>query len=156
MCKIIRLFLRSSNGSVAVEFAIVFIPFIFSLLFSAEISRLLYISASLDLAVSEAAKSAKNKEIGDSTTYHSAFLKNLMTQQGVLGTFITTNNSVTANVEFSNNISDIITNKMSKIDTGQKLARYTVNYTYSPLFFPIPSIWSNTLLSREVIFVQEK
>ncbi|MGP6379770.1 TadE/TadG family type IV pilus assembly protein [Yersinia bercovieri] len=155
MCKIIRLFLRSSNGSVTVEFATVFILFIFTLLFSAEISRLLYISASLDLAVSEAAKSAKNKQENDSATYQSVFLNNLIAQQGLLGTFITNNNAVTANVEFSDNISDIIANKMSKVYTDQKLARYSVSYTYSPLFFPIPSVWSNILLSREVIFVQE-
>ncbi|WP_145553407.1 TadE/TadG family type IV pilus assembly protein [Yersinia bercovieri] len=155
MCKIIRLFLRSSNGSVTVEFATVFILFIFTLLFSAEISRLLYISASLDLAVSEAAKSAKNKQEDDSATYQSVFLNSLMAQKGLLGTFITNNNAVTANVEFSDNTADIIANKMSKVYTDQKLARYSVSYTYSPLFFPIPSVWSNILLSREVIFVQE-
>lgn len=155
MCKIIRLFLRSSNGSVTVEFATVFILFIFTLLFSAEISRLLYISASLDLAVSEAEKSAKNKQEDDSATYQSVFLNSLMAQKGLLGTFITNNNAVTANVEFSDNTADIIANKMSKVYTDQKLARYSVSYTYSPLFFPIPSVWSNILLSREVIFVQE-
>lgn len=52
------LFYRSNTGSVTIEFTIVFVIFIFTLLFSAEISRLIYISASLDLAVSEAAKAA--------------------------------------------------------------------------------------------------
>ncbi|WP_409994328.1 TadE/TadG family type IV pilus assembly protein [Yersinia sp. KBS0713] len=155
MCKIKRLFFQSNSGSVAIEFSILFILLIFTLLFSAEISRLLYISASLDLAVSEAAKSAKNKKENDSATYQSVFLNRLMAQQGVLGAFITNNNAVTASVEFSDNISDIIANKMSKVYTDQKLARYSVSYTYSPLFFPIPSVWSNILLSREVIFVQE-
>ncbi|WP_145492692.1 TadE/TadG family type IV pilus assembly protein [Yersinia aleksiciae] len=149
------LFFRTNRGSVTVEFSISFILFLFMILFSAEISRLFYISSSLDLAVSEAAKSAKNKEQSDNTTYQSAFLQKLITQRGVLGTFITSNNAVTANVEFSDNISDIITNNMSAVYTDQKLARYTVSYTYSPIFFPIPSLWANTLLSREVIFVQE-
>ncbi|MDN0122203.1 TadE/TadG family type IV pilus assembly protein [Yersinia aleksiciae] len=149
------LFFRTNRGSVTVEFSISFILFLFMILFSAEISRLFYISSSLDLAVSEAAKSAKNKEQSDNTTYQSAFLQKLITQRGVLGIFITSNNAVTANVEFSDNISDIITNNMSAVYTDQKLARYTVSYTYSPIFFPIPSLWANTLLSREVIFVQE-
>lgn len=149
------LFLRSNKGSVAIEFSIVFVLFVLTLLFSSEAARLFYISASLDLAVSEAAKSAKNKENGDNATYQSKFFEKLNAQQGMLGKFINQNNHVTVNVSFSNNISDIIADNMSTRYADQKLARYTVSYTYSPIFFPIPSLWANTLLSREVIFVQE-
>ncbi|WP_145515997.1 TadE/TadG family type IV pilus assembly protein [Yersinia aleksiciae] len=147
-------FFRSNKGSVAIEFSIVFVLFVLTLLFSSEVSRLFYISASLDLAVSEAAKSAKNKEKSDNATYQSKFFEKLNAQQGMLGKFINQNN-VTVNVSFSNNISDIIADNMSTRYANQKLARYTVRYTYSPVFFRIPSIWTANLLSREVIFVQE-
>ena len=146
-------FFRSNTGSVTVEFTIVFVLFIFTLLFSAEISRLLYISASLDLAVSEAAKSAKNKEINNES-YQSIFNSKLIEQQGIFGKFISPNNTV-ATVEFANSIADITSNKMSAQHSNQKLARYTVRYKYKPMFFSIPSIWADSLLSREVIFAQE-
>ncbi len=148
-------FLCSNTGSMTIEFSIVIVLFIFTLLFCSEIARLFYISASLDLAVSEAAKSAKNKELSDSKDYQTLFREKLIMQQGVLGTFITANNAVIANVKFGNTISDIINNNMNTINGDETLASYTVSYTYKPIFFPIPSIWANTLLSREVIFVQE-
>lgn len=44
---------------------------------------------------------------------------------------------------------------MTTHHSTQKLARYSVRYEYKPILFPIPSIWANSLLSREVIFVQE-
>lgn len=153
MREINLLFFRSNTGSVTVEFSIVLVLFVFTLLFSAEISRLLYISASLDLAVSEAAKSAKNKE-NNNGTYLSEFDNNLIKQQSVFGKIVNLNNFV-ATVEFANSIDDIILKKTSSDYSNQKLALYSVRYTYTPLLFPIPSIWVNTLLIREVIFAQE-
>ncbi|MFW5389548.1 TadE/TadG family type IV pilus assembly protein [Yersinia sp. 2542 StPb PI] len=140
----------SNEGSVTIEFTVVFVLFLLTLLSCAEISRLLYISASLDLAVSEAVKSTKNRE--DS---NSAILRQSLTaQNGILGAFITNNNAINTTVEFSNNISDLINQIYSGSETSP-LAKYTVTYIYHPLFFPIPSHWANIQLSREVIFVQE-
>jgi tight adherence protein E len=153
-------FLHSHNGSITVEFSIVIILFLFIILSCAEIARLLYISASLDFVVSEAAKSAKNKLVDDSKTYQEVFQEKLMAQQGVLGLFISDNNSVIVNVTFSNGISDIVNNvylesNQNAIYRNEVLARYTVSYLYRPILFPISSQWANTLLKREVIFVQE-
>lgn len=147
------LFYRSNTGSVTIEFTIVFVIFIFTLLFSAEISRLIYISASLDLAVSEAAKAAKNKEI-NSESYQSIFDSKIIEQQGLFGKFINPDNTI-ATVEFANSIADITSNNMSSYYSNQKLARYTVRYIYKPILFPIPSIWASSLLSREVVFANE-
>ncbi|CNC50329.1 putative tight adherance operon protein [Yersinia frederiksenii] len=145
---------NSNKGSITIEFSITFLIFIFTLLFSAEISRLFYISASLDLAFSEAVKSAKNKQRNENSRYNTVLKAKLLTQQGVLGSFITKTNSVKTSVKFSQDIHDIINNNMSNDDT-LPLAKYTVRYSYQPIFFPIPSYWGKTLLSREVIFVQE-
>lgn len=153
-------FLHSHNGSITIEFSIVIILFLFIILSCAEIGRLLYISASLDFVVSEAAKSAKNKLIYDSKTYQEVFQEKFMAQQGVLGLFISDNNSVIVNITFSNDISDIINNSYLENNQNARyrnevLARYAVNYLYRPILFPISSQWANTLLKREVIFVQE-
>ncbi|CFQ53926.1 putative tight adherance operon protein [Yersinia frederiksenii] len=154
MSKITRSFIHSRKGSITIEFSIVFFLFIVTLLFSAEITRLFYTSASLDLAISEAVKSAKNKQRNDSDSYNTVLKKTLLSQQGVLGTFITDDNSVKTSVKFSLSIDDIINNNMSD-DNKSPLAKYTVSYLYRPVLFPIPSIWANSLLLREVIFAQE-
>lgn len=154
MNKITRSFIHSRKGSITIEFSIVFFLFIVTLLFSAEITRLFYTSASLDLAISEAVKSAKNKQRNDSDSYNTVLKKRLLSQRGVLGTFITDDNSVKTSVTFSLSIDDIINSNMSD-DNKSPLAKYTVRYLYRPVFFPIPSLWANSLLLREVIFAQE-
>ncbi|WP_145524375.1 TadE/TadG family type IV pilus assembly protein [Yersinia vastinensis] len=154
MKRSITLFFRQNNGSITIEYAILFTLFIFMLLASAEISRLLYISSSLDLAISEAAKSAKNKKSNDNSSYLSVLKQNLVKQKGMLGIFITKDNQVGARIFFYQNLSDIINNNPSD-NTRSPLAKYTVSYLYHPIFFPFSTHWSKTLLSREVIFVQE-
>ncbi|EPS8492741.1 TadE/TadG family type IV pilus assembly protein [Yersinia enterocolitica] len=146
-------FFRSNKGSVAIEFSIVSILFLLTLLSSAEIARLLYISSNLDLAFSEAVKTAKNRNITDNRDYNTILRQNLITQTGVFGAFIADSNIVT-DVTFSNSINDIINNAQQD-DNNLVLAKYTVSYTYRAVFFPLSTIFSNTLLRREVIFVQE-
>ena len=150
MSKMREQFSRSNEGSVTIDFTVVFVLFLLTLLSCAEIGRLLYISASLDLAVSEAVKSTKNREGGNSAVLR----QSLNAQNGILGDFITNNNVINTTVEFSNSISDLISQIYSSSETSP-LAKYTVFYTYQPLFFLIPSHWANIQLSREVIFVQE-
>ncbi|CNK81234.1 putative tight adherance operon protein [Yersinia frederiksenii] len=154
MSEITSSFIHSRKGSITIEFSMVFILFIVMLLFSAEIARLFYTSASLDLAISEAVKSAKNKQRDDSNSYNTVLKKELLSQRGILGTFITDDNSVKTSVTFSLSIDDIINNNMSG-DNKSPLAKYTVSYLYRPVFFPIPSLWADSLLLREVIFAQE-
>ncbi|AHM72024.1 TadE/TadG family type IV pilus assembly protein [Yersinia hibernica] len=147
-------FFHSNRGSIAIDFSLIIILFIFMLLFSAEIARLLYISASLDLAVSEAAKSAKNKERSDNNSYSSILRQRLISHQGVLGSFITEDNLSISNVLFSRNIPGVINRDISG-DNTYPLATYSISYLYQPAFFPISSLWASSLLSREVVFVQE-
>ena len=162
-------FFRSNRGSITIEFSILFVLFLFILLSSAEMARLFYISSNLDLAVSEATKAAKNKSKDDRTTYNTIVRQKLITQTGVFGSFITNENIITQ-VAFSNSIDDIINdslfdsigNNLNEIISGGRhnddslsLAKYTVIYSYQPIFFPISSVFANTLLRREVIFVQE-
>lgn len=151
---ILQHFFHSNRGSVTVEFSFVLILFLLILLSSVEIARLFYISSSLDLAVSEAAKSAKNKDQNNNIRYKSVLQQKLATHHGVLGPFIAKNNEVKTDVFFSESISDMINNKHA---TGHNLplAKYSVSYLYRPVFFPISLSWANTLLIREVIFAQE-
>ncbi|MBW5825161.1 pilus assembly protein [Yersinia kristensenii] len=173
MSENIMTFFRSNRGSISIEFSILFVLFLFILLSSAEMARLFYISSNLDLAVSEATKAAKNKSKDDRTTYNTIVRQKLITQTGIFGVFITNENIITQ-VVFSNSIDDIINdslfdsigndigNNLNEIISGGRhnddslpLAKYTIIYSYQPIFFPISSVFANTLLRREVIFVQE-
>ena len=147
-------FFFSNRGSITIEFSIVLILFLFILLSGAEVARLFYISSSLDLAVSEAAKSAKNKESTNNSSYISILNKKLAAHQGVLGSFIAKNNEVNINVFFSGNVSDLVNSENSN-DTKLPLVKYRISYLYRPVFFPISPSWANTLLLREVVFAQE-
>ncbi|MGL9735662.1 MAG: TadE/TadG family type IV pilus assembly protein [Symbiopectobacterium sp.] len=51
--KNVLLWYRSSTGSAALEFSLIFIPFIMAFLFLAELCRVIYISSSLDFVLAE-------------------------------------------------------------------------------------------------------
>ncbi|WP_016680406.1 TadE/TadG family type IV pilus assembly protein, partial [Yersinia pestis] len=86
---ILRL-LPANRGSIAVEFTLIFILFIFMLLLVAETSRLFYTSANLDFALSEAAKTAKNRDAENVLSYQQLFEHNFNRQVTVLGSLINT------------------------------------------------------------------
>lgn len=153
--RIIRQLLHCRQGAVTVEFSITIIFFIFMVLYVAETARLAYISSVLDLAVSEAAKDAKNAP-ADSDSYEGRFEKRLLTQGGHLWGFLTRADATEINISYASSISEMINNGGGGGDyKSMPVARYQVEYHYHPMFFPFPGFWANNFLNREVIFVQE-
>lgn len=153
--RIIRQLLRCRQGAVTVEFSITIIFFIFMVLYVAETARLAYISSVLDLAVSEAAKDAKNAP-ADSDSYKDRFEKRLLTQGGHLWGVLTRADATEINISYASSISEMINSGGGSGDyKSMPIARYQVEYHYHPMFFPFPGFWANNFLNREVIFVQE-
>ncbi|HII2328052.1 TPA: TadE/TadG family type IV pilus assembly protein [Escherichia coli] len=153
--RIIRQLLRCRQWAVTVEFSITIIFFIFMVLYVAETARLAYISSVLDLAVSEAAKDAKNAP-PYSDSYKDRFEKRLLTQGGYLWGFLTRADATEINISYASNISEMINSGGGAGDyKSMPIARYQVEYHYHPIFFPFPGFWANNFLNREVIFVQE-
>lgn len=152
---ILRL-LPANRGSIAVEFTLIFILFIFMLLLVVETSRLFYISANLDFALSEAAKTAKNKDDENELSYQQLFDRHFNQQVTVLGALVHTPPSARLTVNFSHSVADLINGNSEENNHTLPLAHYQVRLNYQPIFLPFPQAWVNTLLSREVIFVQEK
>jgi Flp pilus assembly protein TadG len=145
----------NQEGVVTVEFSLTVIVFIFMVLFVAETARLSYVSSVIDLAVSEAAKDAKNGPSSVDGGYRNRFEKRLMEQGGALWGFLTKADAVDITIAYSGSINDMISNGGSGNFAKQTLARYQLSYQYHPMFFPFPGFWANNLLTREVIFVQE-
>ncbi|PNS11949.1 pilus assembly protein TadE [Mixta theicola] len=148
--------LARQRGSVTVEFAFTVIVFLMLVLFVAEISRLAYVSSIIDLAVSEAAKEAKNSSSSQSGDYRSRFEQRLFQRGGSLWTFLTRADAVTINIAYAASINEMINHGGSTADHHfRPLARYQLQYRYHPMFFFLPDVWANNFLNREVIFVQE-
>ncbi len=150
-------FYHSERGLLSVEFALTFIPFLLMFLLMAEVARLSYISAVLNLAVSEAGKTAKNSPSG--TAYADLFRQRLEDNSGKLWHFITRADALKSQVKFSSGIdqliADITNNSGSDSASNHPLARYRLEYKYHPMFFPIPPGFTDPFLRKEVIFVQE-
>ncbi|AKJ41127.1 TadE/TadG family type IV pilus assembly protein [Pragia fontium] len=148
-------FWRHREGVASIEFAMAFFGFFVMILFVAEIARLSYMSAVVDLAVSEAAKEAKNAKQADSSAYQARFQTRLVSEGGRLWRFLSKEDAIKIQVNFANSISDLLSNNYSASAKNSPLARYHLQYDYHPMFFPFPGVWADTLLNREVIFVQE-
>lgn len=148
-------FWHRREGVASIEFAMAFFGFFIMVMFVAEIARLSYMSAVIDLAVTEAAKEAKNAKQPSSAAYQSRFKARLTDDSGRLWKFLTSEDAVSVQVNFAHNINDLLTNNYSATSDESPLARYQLKYHYHPMFFPFPGMWAGTLLNREVIFVQE-
>ncbi len=157
-------FCRCERGVLSIEFAATFMIFLSMFLLMMEVARLSYISAVLNLGVSEAAKIAKNTRSSDSAAYQALFIKELTENRGKLWNFITRADALKAKVCFSKDIESLVHDinrggdnsaYCVKNAAGRPLGRYVLEYTYHSLFFPLPADSIQTILRKEVTFVQE-
>ncbi|RWR03299.1 pilus assembly protein TadE [[Pantoea] beijingensis] len=151
-------FTQDQRGVATVEFALLAVVFFMILFFTAEISRVAYVSSVIDLALSESAKSAKNEHAisKDGTTDSSRFQQRLLQDGGRLWGFLRNNDMVNIEITYADSVAEMIASGGHQGNgTNQALARYHLIYQYKAMFFPFPKSWVNSLLNREVIFVQE-
>ncbi|AIU86951.1 TadE/TadG family type IV pilus assembly protein [Pectobacterium odoriferum] len=154
--KVLRLSLiKDCRGIATIEFALTVMVFIIMVLFMIECARLAYVSSVIDLAVSEAAKDAKNAPENLDGGYRSRFEKRLMDRGGSLWGFLTHKDAVSINLGYAKSIDDMVRTGGGSSTRNQPLARYQLSYRYQPMFFPFPHFWADSLMNREVIFVQE-
>ncbi|MGB9096040.1 TadE/TadG family type IV pilus assembly protein [Erwinia sp.] len=155
MNRLTSLFINQ-RGAASIEFAFTLIAFLFMVFFIFETARLAYISAVIDLAVSEAAKEAKNAPAASNSSYRDRFSRRLTEEGGVLWRSVTTADAVQINITYSSTLQEMISTGGSPSSSLNKpIARYQLAFRYTPMFFPFPEFWATNLLVREVIFVQE-
>lgn len=146
---------KDRRGVATIEFALTVALFIMLVLFMAESARLAYVSSVIDLAVSEAAKEAKNASAAQAGGYRARFEKRLTEQGGSLWGFLTRADAVAINIGYASSIDDMVATGGGGSSRYRPLARYQLSYRYHPMFFPFPHMWADNLMNREVIFVQE-
>lgn len=164
MHTMIRMIKRSvirEKGSVTLEFSFVFIVFMFLIFMIFEVCRFLYISASVDLTLAEAARITSRTE--STTNYTALFTQNVKEQSALLSMFIDPQD-FTLSIKYCSSVSRAMAGNCSTGNSSKyPLAVYSASYHYRPLLFAFDNNSSvkqlltslNNSLNRRLVFVQE-
>ncbi|MBT9433431.1 pilus assembly protein [Candidatus Sodalis endolongispinus] len=150
----LRKLFSNQRGVATIKFSLTVVTFFTLILFFAEMMYITYISAALDLAISEAAKKAKNSVQETATQYQNTFKDTLSNSPRLLWGFMR-EPDITVETRFCHTINELKSGCLGIQAEGNRIARYKFSYNYHPLFLPYPTYWANRLTTREVIFVQE-
>lgn len=166
----LRRFSKDKSGVVAVEMTLVFIPFILLFLFIAELCSVLYVSVSIDLAMAEAMRFTSSSSSADMTEYKRTFLQKMQDRVTELPLMIYKAENVNFDVKYCESLEKIANGTCNSSSpsqpsldadgepiygTGTPLAFYSVQYTYTPLFLPIPNSVVNPAMARNGIYIME-
>ncbi|WP_169748773.1 TadE/TadG family type IV pilus assembly protein [Tatumella morbirosei] len=162
MIRMIKRLGNREHGSITLEFAFIFIIFVFFVFLIFEVCRYMYISASVDLTLAEAARiTSRSEEIVD---YPDLFARTVDEQSDLLSMFIDPDD-FTLKITYCSSVSAAMTGNCSS-GSGSKypLAIYSASYRYQPLLFSYDDDDSsisqlltslNKPISRRLVYVQE-
>lgn len=146
----------SSYGAASIEFSLVLVPFLASLLFIMELCRIMYLTSAIDLVLAE---SARYTSLEPSTTDYTQNFNKMLNDNIVLWPLLASGQSVDVSVYHCEKVTDLrsIMSSCTVDDTAGKkiLAMYSITYHYKPLFFIFSAGYFDSLLSRKVIYIQE-
>ncbi|MDU8924168.1 pilus assembly protein [Pasteurellaceae bacterium LIM206] len=165
--------LLHQQGVATIEFALTIGIFLAVVFMIFELSRLAVISAYWDLSITESVRMVKNQRAPNGD-YATLFRKTLLEQRrrlenGTIGLLAEKGNSLEVEVKYAESVRDLADLRFrepKKDDQGQpippdgqnaNLALYTVKYHYNPMI-PLPFLpksWTNRLLERKFVMVQE-
>ncbi len=171
MIKNLKKMLVNPNGVSTIEFSLTVGIFFFVVFLIFELCRLAIISAYWDLAITESVRIAKNQRAANSD-YKTQFEKILIEQRnslqsGTIAFLGEANNKLEVDVKYADSLDDLVngkfkrdpkdSNKFSSTGVNSTLALYTVKYSYQPVVpLPfLPTSWTNNLLERKIVMVQE-
>lgn len=150
-----RSYLLGERGVVAVEFAMVFLPFILSILFIAEMCRVVYLSSALDLILAESGQVASISAAPENyKRYFAKELNDRMEHWPLLSRSV----DIDLSILYCDSIATVVHNLSgcsSSNALNKPLALYQVSIDYQPLFFIFPREFTIPELSRSITFVQE-
>lgn len=150
---ILRHYLCSEQGIAAIEFSMVFIPFIISILFIAEMCRVVFISSALDLIIAESGHIAAITRVPENYQH---YFNEEVNKRMADWPLISRDVRVELSVSWCDNISAVINHACTTADVSSKpLAFYQVTTDYQPLFFFFPSQSVIRELSRKILLIQE-
>ncbi|HHG8774040.1 TPA: TadE/TadG family type IV pilus assembly protein [Raoultella planticola] len=150
---ILRHYICGEQGVAAIEFSMVFIPFIISILFIAEMCRVVFISSALDLIIAESGHIAAITRVPENYQH---YFNDEINKRMADWPLISRDVHVELSVAWCDDISAVIRHACTATDARSKpLAFYQVTTDYQPLFFFFPSQSIIRELSRKILLVQE-
>lgn len=145
-----------NSGAASIEFSVVLIPFLASLLFIMELCRIMYLTAAVDLVLAE---SARYISLEPSATDYSQSFNRVLNDNIALWPLLASGQPVNVSVSHCANLADlrdmVSRCTMDDADGNRALAVYSLTYHYKPLFFIFSAGKFDSLLSRKVVFIQE-
>ncbi|EIY2675374.1 hypothetical protein MMK78_006275 [Raoultella planticola] len=149
----LRRYLCDEHGVAAMEFSMVFIPFIISILFIAEMCRVVFISSALDLIIAESGHIAAITRVPENYQH---YFNDEINKRMADWPLISRDVHVELSVAWCDSISAVLNHACTTTDARNKpLAFYSVTTDYQPLFFFFPSQSVIRELSRKILLVQE-
>lgn len=152
----IHCFWIRENGVASVEFAMVFIPFIISILFIAELCRVAYISSTLDLLLAESGHVASVSS--SASNYQQYFLREMnekIRQKPLFSRGANIHLSIMYCADIEALTSTDFSRCISEPPDNMPLAVYKISVDYRPLFFIFPRASIAHELSRRIVLIQE-
>ena len=160
--KRLRQRLSREQGGGTIEFSLIFIIFVFFIFLIFEINRFLYVSASLDLTLSEAARMTSRTEQNNGD-YTALFAANVAQESAFWKMFVDPKN-FTLKVTYCRSVKDSLKeNCFTGAGQQYPLAIYSAGYRYRPLLFAFDNnsavkklvAMLDASLSRKLVYVQE-
>jgi len=155
MLKMRRLLLRN-EGFIAIEFALVIIPFIISILFIMEICRVIYIMSSIDIILSETSGAVATST--STVLDNSNFQKRVAEVSNGWALLLTGKNvKINTNIQYCQTIRNLANNQCTPTAASPTaaLAIYEITVPYEPVFFIFPSSFVQKQMFRRVVLIQE-
>lgn len=155
----IRLTTRKQSGVASIEFVLGFMAFWLMCMAWVEMSYLSYISAISDLAISEAARSAKVSDGG----YRAAF-ENVINDSDALWAGVVDESNFRLSVQYIGAVADLANVNPCEVPNGDTFAEcgtakdsamaiYRIDYDFTSIFTYFMD--TTSLVTREVIVIQE-
>lgn len=134
----------------------VFIPFIISILFIAELCRIAYLSSTLDLLLAESGHIAS---LSTSASNYQQYFTREINERIRQKPLFSRDTSVNVSILYCGSIDDLASPNFRDCIAGppdnMPLAVYSIRIDYKPLFFVFPRKVAIRVLSRRIALVQE-
>ncbi|ENA5520849.1 pilus assembly protein [Escherichia albertii] len=141
-------FMASSKGITTIEFAGVFIPFIISILFVAEICREIYVISVVDLVISEQGNVASRKN-----NYNDMDMKEKINEHLNAWPLIYKTKEINIAYKLYNKVSDVYSEKGADTkDEYAPIVAYDCVVSIPYIFLPLEK---NFVVRRKVLYIRE-
>lgn len=154
MSRAIKQFFYRDNGTISIEFAVIFPLFLSLFLFTLEFSRMMFIGSSLDLMSTQIGRKSMLDE--NSNIDYSIEFNRILGEEIPLWPFLTTTNDFHVTVKFCQTIDDVIEDRCDfSSSVHDRIVFYTIEYRYYAAFTQFFSRFFDSSLTKKIVMYRE-